>query len=92
MCNHLPWRPGLAMPRGIMPRHSHVRGIIEQHLRPHFARHRVSRVVIENMEAFAIWRPRRPNRGTDDRDVLPVKPDRPSNLSGGAAVELNFDE
>jgi len=52
----------------------------------------VSRVAIENMEAFAIWRPRRPNRGTDDRDVLPVKPDRPNNLSGGAAVELKFDE
>ena len=65
--------------------------ILEAVLGPHLARHGLTLKVsggVPRVYPFRFPRPRRP----DLPEALPVAPNRPSDLSGGAAAELNFDE
>lgn len=43
------------------------------------------------LESVTIGRNRKPGRGTPESDACPVVPNRPLNLSGGAAAPLEFD-
>jgi len=49
------------------------------------------------LDGFAAYlknlnRPRRNREGEADDDGVPVAPNKPSTLSGGAAAELEFDD
>ena len=70
--------------------------VLEAHLRPHLERHGLSmRITDGELEVFPSWlrhrRRRRPGPGNPP-ETVPVMPNRPNSLSGGAAAELNFDE
>jgi hypothetical protein len=70
--------------------------ILEMHLRPHLERHGLSMSITDGkLEVFPSWfRPRRGRRRGqgDSPEAVPVTPNQPSGLSGGAAADLNFGE
>ncbi len=78
-----------------MEHSSYVERIGQGPLRAHFKRHGLAATVVQLaiFEALRSRRRRKRGPGPEDlRGALPVEPDRPSNLSGGAAAELNFDD
>ncbi len=85
MPNADPLRPG-KLPR---PRVGMFAG------RPPFASELFNRKLAAHLrlvvESAAKGRNRKPGRGMPESDACPVAPDRPLNLSGGAAAPLEFD-
>ena len=77
-----------------MPKFPQGGHFFKMHLRPHLERHGLSfSIRVEGLEEFSSWlRRRRRGRPGDSLEGLPVAPNRPRDLSGGAAEELNYDE
>ena len=77
-----------------MARYFHVRSVVTEHLRHHLRPHGLAlRVREADSKAFKAWLRRYLGRGNEAPGAaVPVSPDRPSDLSGGAAAEMKFDE
>ena len=74
-----------------MPLYPYSAPPLMEHVRRHFAPHGlVARIRAVDFEPFP---PRKRRRGPDDPGTaVPVRPDRPTNLSGGTAAEMKFDD
>jgi hypothetical protein len=74
-----------------MPHHSLLRSAIGEHLQLHFRRHGLT--VRVGRRALDGWLPkkRRP-KPEANLDGVPVTPNHPTDLSGGAEADLNFDD
>ena len=75
-----------------MPRYSEV--TVEQHLNRHFEPHGLAvRLHFTESETFSTWLRRKGgHRPQDPCAGVPVSPNGPGNLSGGAAAEMKFDD
>lgn len=67
---------------------------VEQHLKRHFGPHGLAvRLRFTDLDTFSPWLRRLGrHRPQDPRAGVPVSPNGPGSLSGGAAAEMKFDD